>query len=630
MRKWAFIPTAITLCNLQATPTPVNDSINATEDAPINIAVLEDNGGGADSESSGRALTVVSVTNPTSGTTVIQADNTVTYTPDLNFAGSDSFDYTIEDPDGASASATVTISVANTPDRPIVTAAILTPEEIFEDSTGNMIQFTAFDPDPDDEIVGYRVAYTSTNFNMLETDGSLVPRDTFFDLEDDMIQIDLINENFTGDVIFSYAAVSEEGATVVGDHLSVDAFLIIPVVPVNDPPVANTSSATLDEANAILPGVSTLNVSDVDRETISTGRLVSIPAELEVREIDDPFDTPGDLVAEGETFSGLSLHFTYVGPDLDYGDGQNLSRFEVEYIVSDSAGAESNIAKILVSVEPTFESVSTDGVELNFTFVQDTTSATPAYEFVVTGMPPITGLMDFGDSTSEGLLEHCIAWFSGTCFTGSYQAPGATIPIPIDPNSDTESMAFRYTPTDPDFVGSDSFTFGLRRISQEPINNTDATITITIVPPPTPAEVAFQAWVDSFGLTGEDATVDGNPAFDGIDNLLKFSSNLNPLASSSPDDLATTEVILVADIPTIRYSFLRRRDGLVAYTPQYSTTLAIDGWTDFTSAPSVTPIDAGWETVTYGIPLLGIDTDRRFVRLQVVLATPSQSRQSPE
>ena len=54
------------------------------------------------------ALTVTEVTTPQFGTATI-VDNTVQYDPGINFAGSDSFEYTVRDPAGLTATATVTI-----------------------------------------------------------------------------------------------------------------------------------------------------------------------------------------------------------------------------------------------------------------------------------------------------------------------------------------------------------------------------------------------------------------------------------------------------------------------------------------------------------------------------------------
>ena len=62
----------------------------------------------------GDTRTITEVTQPTNGTVVITGGGTgVTYTPDANFTGTDTFTYTITD--GAFATDTATVSVTVTP-----------------------------------------------------------------------------------------------------------------------------------------------------------------------------------------------------------------------------------------------------------------------------------------------------------------------------------------------------------------------------------------------------------------------------------------------------------------------------------------------------------------------------------
>ena len=64
-----------------------------------------------DTDPDGDDLTVASATDPAHGTTSVRADGTVRYTPDAGFSGSDSFDYTVEDGNGGSDTASVTVTV---------------------------------------------------------------------------------------------------------------------------------------------------------------------------------------------------------------------------------------------------------------------------------------------------------------------------------------------------------------------------------------------------------------------------------------------------------------------------------------------------------------------------------------
>ena len=109
--------------------TPVNDPPVAAadtavtdEDTPVTIAVL-----GNDSDVEGDTLTVAAVTSGAHGAVAINNDGTVTYTPNLNFNGSDSFSYTVSDGHGGSSTASVAIDIAPVDDGPPVITAI-TPD----------------------------------------------------------------------------------------------------------------------------------------------------------------------------------------------------------------------------------------------------------------------------------------------------------------------------------------------------------------------------------------------------------------------------------------------------------------------------------------------------------------------
>ena len=88
-------------------PVAIDDAASTTQGAPVTIVVLAN-----DSDANGDPLTVVSLTNPASGTAVINANQTITYTPNLSFSGTDSFTYAISDGRGGTATARVSIMVS--------------------------------------------------------------------------------------------------------------------------------------------------------------------------------------------------------------------------------------------------------------------------------------------------------------------------------------------------------------------------------------------------------------------------------------------------------------------------------------------------------------------------------------
>ena len=78
-------------------PTATDEYISVVENGNITFDPLIDNGNGADTDPEGEPLEVISVTQPANGTSVLNGDGTVTYTPDPDFFGNDQFTYTMRD-----------------------------------------------------------------------------------------------------------------------------------------------------------------------------------------------------------------------------------------------------------------------------------------------------------------------------------------------------------------------------------------------------------------------------------------------------------------------------------------------------------------------------------------------------
>lgn len=89
-------------------PVAVADTASTFSGTPVTVAVLAN-----DSDPDpGQTLTVTGTSGgPTNGTVVVNGGITITYTPNLGFAGVDVFTYAISDGHGGTASATVTITV---------------------------------------------------------------------------------------------------------------------------------------------------------------------------------------------------------------------------------------------------------------------------------------------------------------------------------------------------------------------------------------------------------------------------------------------------------------------------------------------------------------------------------------
>ncbi len=87
-------------------PAAVNDTATTVLNTAVTIPVLTN-----DSDPDAQPLSVSSVSTPTRGTAVINANGTITYTPNAGYLGADSFTYTISDGAGGTATATVTVTI---------------------------------------------------------------------------------------------------------------------------------------------------------------------------------------------------------------------------------------------------------------------------------------------------------------------------------------------------------------------------------------------------------------------------------------------------------------------------------------------------------------------------------------
>jgi hypothetical protein len=112
---FGFVGTGTVSVSVTSTAPVLAESTTAWTSAgtAINLAVLN-----LADDVSGNALSVSSYTQGTHGSVVLNANGTVTYTPNSGFSGTDSFTYTASDEQGNSATGTVTVTVG--PVAPIV------------------------------------------------------------------------------------------------------------------------------------------------------------------------------------------------------------------------------------------------------------------------------------------------------------------------------------------------------------------------------------------------------------------------------------------------------------------------------------------------------------------------------
>ncbi|MCG3209027.1 MAG: hypothetical protein FOGNACKC_02643 [Anaerolineae bacterium] len=284
----------ITINPVADPPTANDDSATTPEDSPVTIPVL---GNDSDPENNLDPTSVSVVSEPEHGEVTVNPDGTITYTPDPDYNGSDTFTYQVCDTDGLCDTATVTVNVTPVPDPPVANDDSVTLAEDTQ-ATFNVV---GNDTDPDGDLDPSTVEVLTPPAN-----GQLVDNgDGSFDY--------IPNENFNGDDSFTYQVCDETG-------LCDTATVNITVTPVNDAPVA------LDDAYLTAQNT-TLNVSAAD------GVLVHG---------DDDYDIDGDTIFV-DSFDATSAFggTVSVNPDgsFSYTPAQNFAGYDTfTYTISDGNG----------------------------------------------------------------------------------------------------------------------------------------------------------------------------------------------------------------------------------------------------------------------------------------------------
>ncbi len=230
-------------------PTAQADSVALDEDTgPATIAVLAN-----DTDPDGDPLSIASVSDPAHGMAIAGA-SAVTYRPDVDFAGSDTFTYAISDGQGGSDTASVTITVNPVNDDP-------DPEDDAATTSKNVpasIAVVANDQDVDGDSLHVTLAEGAEHgTTTVSPDGLSV--------------IYSPNPDFTGSDTFEY--------TVSDGHDGAEsAEVAVTVTSVNEPPIARTDSATTAAGESVLIDVLANDSPGPPGETGQTLTLVSVGA----------------------------------------------------------------------------------------------------------------------------------------------------------------------------------------------------------------------------------------------------------------------------------------------------------------------------------------------------------------
>jgi large repetitive protein len=212
-------------------PVAVNDAASTNEDTPVTIPLLTN-----DSDLDGDTLTVTAASSP-DGTIIINPDGSVIFTPNQNFNGTTTITYTISDGNGGTSTATAAVIVRPVNDPPVARNDTATTAE----DTPATLNVLSNDSDVDGDPLIVTSATSPDGQVTINPDGTITFTPT---------------PNFNGTTTITYTISDGNGGTST-------ATVTLTVSPVNDPPVANPSTATTNEDTAVVLPV-LANDSDAD------------------------------------------------------------------------------------------------------------------------------------------------------------------------------------------------------------------------------------------------------------------------------------------------------------------------------------------------------------------------------
>src|SRR6056297_1570258 len=455
---------SLTIDGVNTPPSAADDAFSTNEDTQRTGDVFADNGNGTDIDPDD-PLAVMNAGTLTAtglgGNVSLQTNGDFTYTPPANANGTDSFDYTLEDDNGATSTATVTITVQPVDDPPVAMDDAAT---ITEDDPATAIDVLANDTDIDGGPIAVGSVTQPAGGTVTITNGG-----SDLSYEPDA---DFCNDGSPTDD-FSYT-LAPGGST---------ATVSVTVVCVNDPPSADAGAATTDEDVSV---TIMLTGSDVEGDGL-TFAIATGPSDGSLGAI-----TPIDATSAEVTYS----------PDPDFNGSDGFT-----FTVNDGS-ADSDAATVLITVDPVNDPPAADAGAA-------TTDEDSSVTITLTGSDVEGDGLTFAIATgpSDGSL-------------------GAITPI------DATSAEVTYTP-DPDFNGSDGFTFTVNDGSED---SDAATVSITVAPvndPPAADAGAATTDEDSsvtITLTGSD--VEG----DGLTFAIAAGPSDGSLGAITPIDATSAEV----------------------------------------------------------------------------------------
>ncbi|HCG8476081.1 TPA: tandem-95 repeat protein, partial [Vibrio parahaemolyticus] len=426
----------------------VADKATVVEDTPTIIKVL----GNDTFEGDDKVVSLDVENGPKNGTVIVNNDGTVTYTPDDNYVGEDTFTYIVTS-GGVSESTTVNVDVTPVNDAPVAKDDIATTQE----DTAVTIDVLPNDSDVDGDKLSIESASVPKEQGTVEVvNGKLVFTSA---------------ENFNGDAEITY--------TVTDGALTDQAKVTVTVNPVNDAP--------------------TIKVDAVESITEDAVSIDTVVATLTVRDTDTPED---QLTVSLENNSngyfvlvGDEVKLTQAGVDAVNNDELNLKDLTISASVSDGVNPTASDSDSLivnrVNDAPTVENAIADQelsedfatytIDLNEVF-KDTDSS---LEFSVSGNNSIQISIVNGVATISPTAD----WNGSEALTFTATDPSGesvsqTVNFTVTPVADIvadKATVVEDTPTIIKVLGNDTFEGDDQVVSLD-TNNGPANGTVSVNP----------------------------------------------------------------------------------------------------------------------------------------------------
>ncbi len=426
----------------------VADKATVVEDTSTIIKVL----GNDTFESTDKVVSLDAENGPKNGTVIVNNDGTVTYTPDDNYHGTDSFTYIVTS-GGVSESTTVNVDVTPVNDAPVAKDDIATTQE----DTAVTIDALPNDTDADGDKLSIESASVPKEQGTVEVvDGKLVFTPA---------------ENFNGDAEITY--------TVTDGQLTDEAKVTVTVNPVNDAPTIKVDA-----------------VESITEDAVNTDTVV---ATLTVRDTDTPED---QLTVSLENNSngyfvlvGNEVKLTQVGVDAVNNDELNLKDLTISASVSDGVNPTANDSDSLVvnrvNDAPTVENAIADQ-ELSEDFASYTIDLNDAFKdsdsalnFSVSGNSNVLVSIENGIATITPTAD----WNGSETLTFTATDPSGesvsqTVNFTVAPVADIvadKATVVEDTPTIIKVLGNDTFEGDDKVVSLD-TNNGPANGTVSVNP----------------------------------------------------------------------------------------------------------------------------------------------------